>query len=391
MTSAAPPFRVNRNLRLLYLLGLLTMSQPGLAIWVVYLLDFRDLTLTQIGVMEAFFWGVKLLIEVPSGAIADRFGRRATFWVGLVIEGSGVAMFAFASSFPILLVSYVLWSGGLSFRSGNDQAYLYDALAAGDRAEEFSTRTGVYGALTTTAFTLSGIVGAWLAAVTTLQLPMILGVVPFLLAGICLALMQEPPRVIGTAAHLPYAQTLRAAFNVLRTNRPVRYALLVQIFVTTGLGASFLLAQPFLQEHGVDLALFGLLQAPSMLAGAAASILSARVAHRLGVYRLAAVTIALTIGGLLVVAAVDDVVAFAGIITVQIGVGAATPALTGYVNNRTESNIRATMMSVVPLGTSITFALTGPFAGTIGDSSIRLAFAAIMVAVPRPTMAVVAA
>lgn len=376
-TRPARPFAVTRNLRLLYTLGTLTMAQPGLAIWVVYLLDFRGLTLTQVGVMEAFFWGVKLLIEVPSGAVADRFGRRATFWIGLIIEGSGVAMFAFASSFPILLVSYVLWSSGLSFRSGNDQAYLYDTLASGHRSEEFSERTGIYGALTTAAFTISGIAGAWLASLTTLQVPMVLGIVPFISAAVCLAFMQEPPRVLGTQGHLPYAETLRTAWDVLRRNRLVRYAVLTQIFVTTALGASFLLVQPFLQEHRVDIGLFGLLQAPAAMAGAGASILSARLARALGVLRLGWLTLLLTIGGLLVVAAIDHVLAFAGIVAVQIAIGAATPAITGYVNDRTDSNIRATMMSVVPLGTSLTWALTGPFAGTLGDASLPLAFGAM--------------
>ena len=117
MTPDRPRFAVTRNLRLLYALGVCTMAQPGLAIWVIYLLDFRHLTLPQVGMMEAFYWGVKLLLEMPSGAFADRFGRRATFAVGLVIEGAGVTTFAFASNFTILLISYVLWSMGFSFRS----------------------------------------------------------------------------------------------------------------------------------------------------------------------------------------------------------------------------------------------------------------------------------
>ena len=105
--------------------------------------------------MEAFYWGVKLVMEMPSGAFADRFGRRATFAVGLVIEGAGVVTFAFASNFTILLISYVLWSMGFSFRSGNDQAYIYDALAVDDRTGEFSARAGMFEAMTTAAVTLA--------------------------------------------------------------------------------------------------------------------------------------------------------------------------------------------------------------------------------------------
>ena len=176
--------------------------------------------------MEAFYWGAKLFLEVPSGAFADRFGRRATFLVGLIIEGAGVATFAFAANFAILLVSYVLWSAGFSFRSGNDQAYIYDALAVDDRTGEFSARAGMFEAMTTAAVTLAGIVGAWLASVTTLQVPLLFGVAPYLAGGACIALMQEPPRVIGAHRDLRYLVTLCTALRALRDAPVVRYALL---------------------------------------------------------------------------------------------------------------------------------------------------------------------
>ncbi|MSQ29587.1 MAG: MFS transporter [Dehalococcoidia bacterium] len=381
MTTVARPFRVDRNLWLLYALGIFTMAQPGLAIWVVYLLDFRGLTLTQVGIMEAFFWAVKFVIEVPSGAVADRFGRRATFWIGLIIEGAGVATFAFASNFPILLVSYVLWSTGFSFRSGNDQAYIYDALASDGRASEFSTRAGMFQALTTAAFTIAGIGGGVLAAATTLQVPMMLGVVPYLAGAVCLGLMQEPPMPLGAHAHLRYMETLRTAFHALRSNRLVRYALLCQIALETAMIAGILLSQPFLQQHGVDLAWFGLLQAPVALAGAAASIASARAARLLGIHRLAAYALAAIVGGLVMLAAVDHRAAFAGFLAIHVALGLAGPTISGYINDRTDSNIRATIMSVVPLGTSLTFMIVGPFAGIVGDASLRLAFAGMAIVI----------
>ena len=379
----APPaaFRVDSNLRLLNALGVFTMAQPGLAIWVIYLLDFRHLTLAQVGMMEAFYWGVKLLMEVPSGAFADRFGRRATFLVGLAIEGAGVTTFAFASNFTILLASYALWSGGFSFRSGNDQAYIYDSLAAGDREAEFSSRAGMFEAMTTAAFTIAGAGGAWLASVTTLQVPLMLGVVPYLAGAICVALMQEPPRVIGARGHLRYVETISTALAALRDNPLVRYALLAQISIGTAMIASILLMQPFLQQQGVSLAWFGALQTPATLAGALAAIGSARAARALGIHRLAVCALGVTVGGLLVLATVDHAAAFAGFVAVQLALGFSGPAFSGYVNDRTASNIRATIMSVVPLGTSLTFMLVGPFAGVVGDVSLRLAFGGMALAI----------
>ena len=84
-------FHLGRNVRLFYALAVAREFTPMLAVWVVYLTDFRHLTLTQVGVMEGLFWAVKLGLELPSGAFADRFGRRATFITGIAMEATDAA------------------------------------------------------------------------------------------------------------------------------------------------------------------------------------------------------------------------------------------------------------------------------------------------------------
>ncbi len=401
-TAVSPAgFRTDRNVRLLYVLGLVTMLQPGLAVWVVYLTDFRHLSLAEVGLMELFFWGAKVLIEVPAGAIADRFGRRVTFALGLVIEGTGVTLFAFASSFWVLLLSYALWSGGFSFRSGNDQAYLYDALAVEGRGAEYASKTGRYQALASGALMLSGVGGAWLASVTTLQLPLALGAVPFILAGVVVAFMHEPPKSRATAAveagadidapapHLGYRATLAVAIAAVRADRLLRYALLFQIALVAAFEADILLFQPFLSQHAVPVALFGLMAVPARLGHIVGSVVSARAMSRGGVFGLASATLAIAVGGLALLAIVDHPAAFVGFIAVQIAMGAVAPGVGAYVNDRTDSRIRATIMSVVPLGMALAFALTGPLLGFAGNVSLRLAFggmAALILATAGPLL-----
>lgn len=145
--------------------------------------------------------------------------------------------------------------------------------------------------------------------------------------------------------------------------------------------APILLLQPFLQQQGVSLAWFGVLQAPAALAGGLAAIASGRAAHAIGIPGLAGSAVAATIGGLVVLAAVDHAAAFAGFVAIQVALGLAEPAISGYANDRTDSNIRATIMSVVPLGNSLMFMIIGPFAGIIGDASLRLSFAGLAVAI----------
>lgn len=370
------PFRVDRNLRLMLGFTLVAQFQPHLAIWVVYLTDYRHLTLSQVGIMEALFWGVKLIAEVPTGAFADRFGRRLTFIVGTVIEGSGVAVFALAGTFPILSLSYVLWSLGFAFRSGNDSAYIYDALNVEGRGAEFAQRQGRFGAALQIAFTLGGIAGAAFAARTSLAAATLAGVVPSILGVGVLLLMQEPPRQ-GDARRTPYVDTLRGAWRVLRARAALRWAILFQVAISASAPAHFLLLQPFLAHHRVPLAWYGIALAPSGFAHAAGSILSARLSRRLGLRRMLLLALAGVVASLLALAAIDAAWVLPAFWFAQFATGAVDPALGGYINDRTESAIRATVLSVAPLGFSLVVMFASPLAGLTADVRLGLGFFAL--------------
>ncbi len=374
--SAARPFRADRNLRLMLGFTLVAQFQPHLAIWVVYLTDYRHLTLTQVGIMEALFWGVKLVAEVPTGAFADRFGRRLTFITGTVVEGAGIAIFALAASFPLLSLSYVFWSLGFAFRSGNDAAYIYDALAAEGRGAEFAQRQGRFGAAVQVAFTLGGIAGAAFAARTSLAAATLAGVVPAMLGVGVLLLMQEPPRR-GNTTHLAYSDTLRRAWRVLRERAALRWAILFDVTLSAAAPAHFLLLQPFFQRHDIPLAWYGVALAPSGVAHAAGSIVSARVVRRIGLRRTLLFSLAGVVGPLSALAAVDAVWMLPAFWVAQFMAGVVNPVLGGYVNDRTESSVRATVLSIAPLGFSLVVMFASPLAGIAADRHLGLGFASL--------------
>jgi MFS family permease len=369
-----PPgsFSADRNVRRLYLFTLLRQSQPHLAVWVVYLTEFRELTLAQVGILEGFFWVAALLAEIPTGAFADRFGRRLTFVVGAAVEGIGILTFGLASDFAILLTSYVLWSLGIAFATGNDTAYLYDSLASEGQQHDYTRRAGRLAALAKGAIMAGSIAGSAIAAAYTLQTPILLAAVPYALAIPIALRMQEPPRT--RPRELSYGGTLRAAMLALRRSPGVRWLILFQIALSIIFVADFLLMQPFLRSHHVPIAIFGLLQVPVRLAGAAGSVLAHRVADALGLRGAIGATLAVALSGLALLAAADHVAAFAGFVVFTFATGVIMPSLGAYVNDRTPSEVRATVLSVAPLGTSIAFALAGPTVGIVGDFSLRVAF-----------------
>jgi MFS family permease len=373
-SAAVPGFSATRTIRLLYGYHAFSQLQPHLALWIVYLLDFRGLTLTEVGIMEGFFWGVSLLMELPTGAFSDRFGRRLTAILASLIEAVGIVAFAFAGSFEALLFAYVFWSGGIAFRSGNSEAMLYDALNSAGRREQYSRFQGRATAIGTSAIMIGGVIGAALAAATNLQLPIILGAIPSVASAIVALWLREPPRH-SSRRELSYLDTLSEALQALRHDAALRFIILFQVVIATAFVADFMLLQPFLLHHDVPLVFFGLFLVPTRLLGAGAALIGWRVPQLLGGFghSLGVGLLAISMG-LAVLGIVDHIAAYAGFVLSQIAVNAIGPSISGYVNDRTDSEVRATVLSVEPLGVAAIFGLSAASAGIVGDSSLRLAF-----------------
>ncbi len=382
MTAAtAPAFRSETNVRLLYMVTVAMGVQPHMAIWILYLLDFRGLTLAQVGIMEGVFWAMTMILEVPTGAFADRYGRKLSFLAAATIEGAGILAFAFAANFPLLLLSYILWAIGLAFGTGNAQAFLYDSLAAGDRATDYSKLLGRVNALRVGATMCGGVAGGLIAGAVTLQTPIFVAVGAYFFAGAIVFRMEEPPRRAAPDGGGGLLTTMRTAGGALRNDAAVRYIIIFQIALMLAMIADYVLTQPFLEAQAVPVALFGVMAVPARLASMGGAVVAYRVAAGVGLRRAAGLSLVAVVAALSILGIVDHIAAFAALVASQASIGLAQPAVSAYINDRTESHIRATVMSVIPLGMALCFAIAMPLVGLAADASLRLAFGGLAAAV----------
>lgn len=81
----------------------------------------------QIGVLDASAFAIGLLAEVPSGALADKFGRAKIVKLGIVLAAIGTAGQAIGG-FSLILVFQSIMMIGFAFMSGADEALFFDKL-----------------------------------------------------------------------------------------------------------------------------------------------------------------------------------------------------------------------------------------------------------------------
>lgn len=102
----------------------------------------KGLSFTAIGFLIGFREICINLLEVPSGALADRKGRRRTMILSFLCYIASFTLFGLFASLPWLYLAIFLFAVGEAFRTGTHKAMIFDYLAAHDLS---SLKTRVYG------------------------------------------------------------------------------------------------------------------------------------------------------------------------------------------------------------------------------------------------------
>ncbi len=102
----------------------------------------KGLSFFQIGILIGFREICTNLFEIPSGAVADLYGRRRAMIFSFCAYIASFATFALSESFAILFMAMFFFGLGDAFRTGTHKAMIFDWLRMQDRLDE---KTKVYG------------------------------------------------------------------------------------------------------------------------------------------------------------------------------------------------------------------------------------------------------
>ena len=116
----------------------LDFSEPFLVLFYLSI----GLNYLQIGVLVSFLNICINMMEIPSGALADIYGRKNSMIVSLVGYIIAFAIFAFSHSYAPLFIAIFFYSIGEAFRTGTHKAMIFDWLRINNRLGE---KTRVYG------------------------------------------------------------------------------------------------------------------------------------------------------------------------------------------------------------------------------------------------------
>ena len=339
----------------------------------------QGLSFTHIVVLEALYNATTVLGEVPTGYVGDRIGRRNSLLVGTALITATLVGIAVATSFLVFAVLFVCWSLGYNFRSGTEDAWVYETLSDVNETDAFTRVRGRGQSIALTAGVCASLVGGYLGGVD-LAYPFLAAALFTALGLVVIATLDEPATYRQSGAD---EMGLREALDVVRDaigQRRLR-AFIVYYFVLFSAVTYlvFIFLQPVFESVLIGLDPDLQLSVPLVGGGeytlgvtsanvevllggyyAAISLVSAVVSYRIGAIRDRVglyrwfVWVPLIVGGLLLAMVIVPPIAFLALF-VGWAVVEPTRVLAGqYVNDRVETLGRATVLSAMAMVSALT-------------------------------------
>jgi MFS family permease len=369
--------RVRRTYWLLTLLSTLAAS----FIWGINTLFLLDAGLSNSEAFgaNAFFTVGEVIFEVPTGVVADTWGRRASYLLGagtlLVTTLIYLLMWKVRGPFWGWALASAGIGLGFTFFSGATEAWLVDALAATGYKGTLDTVLARAQIVTGAAMLTGTVAGGYIAQATNLGVPYVirsalLGLTLVVAAFLMKDLGFTPAR--GKSAAQEIRTVLRASIDSGWRKPPVRWLMLASMF-SGGMGIyAFYALQPYLLQLKGDPRAFGIaglaaaiVAGTQILSGLLAPLVRRRFARRTNLLILAS---AVTVACLVMMGTLRS---FAGAIAVLVVWGLSfwivTPVRQAYLNGIIPSAQRATVLSFDNLVTSAGGVVCQPLLGRAAD------------------------
>ncbi len=329
----------------------------------------RGLDMQQVLLLQAWFGVVVVLMEVPSGYLADRIGRKHVVVAGCFLLGVGFSVLLFADGFVELMLFEGLLGVAVSLISGADLALLYDTeLALGQGAATPQAVRNLH-----VAHSVSEAAAALLCSALMLwSMDAVIYVqvgaawIPLLLA----LTLVEPPvhRPLASAAVEQTGGSMReVAVHLLGSDRVLRYTVLaLALWGLTTYYAVWLL-QRYWELGGIALVWFGCLWAVCNAVSGVAGRWAADAERTIGAPALLLLVGLLPALGYVAMASMPllGALLFSLLFFVARGLGAVV--LNDALNTRVPSRFRATANSFSSFAFRGAFVLTAPLAGALLD------------------------
>lgn len=337
-----------------------------------WILQFQQyLSLFQIGILFSILSISSFIFEIPTGAVADLYGRKFSVILGYILTAISVLFLSFIQDFKILIFVFFVWGIAGTFISGAKESWVVDNLNYKRKkhlVKEFfiKEQSIVLGSLF-----LSGFLGAYLVSKSGLNIIWTFAAMSYFITGFMLFFIREHK----------ITKEKKTSFSELfkQSKKSIKYALNHHVLFFIIFATFFIMFrdsfggdlvwQPFLKNLGLPLYAFGFIFSISTLLGVIAPIFTKKLSKKFKKEKnylafLLVLTIILDFSVIFINSyVIGIIILFLMFITMFMFM----PVNQNFFHSHIPGRLRATVTSFNGMIIALAYALSYPLSGYLAD------------------------
>lgn len=358
--------KLKRNIFKNYIFTLISSLDFTRGIWMIYLAG-KGLSLTRLGLLETIFHITSFAMEVPTGAIADIFGRKVSRIFGRVFSLFSVILLLCANDFLWFAIAFVFTALSYNLESGAGDALIYDSLKEIGEEDRYMKISGNKEVFYQTAGIISFLLGGYLA-VRSYDIAFALTIIIGIITLIQSLTFKEPG--IGKLDKSDedeniFIKQLKDSIKVMMKNPRIISLIVFLEVIMVFCTCIFFYFQNYLKGNGYNEAAIGIIYALSSLAAALSAPMVHKIEKRIreqGILIMIPITSAACIWGIAL-----SRYHYLFFILLMLTESIIFVATSDYINKMIPSENRATILSFSSMVFSFFMITLFPLIGLIGD------------------------
>jgi MFS family permease len=360
------------NILKLKMIRLLFWMHFFAAVLVPFYSGWAGLTLSQIMLLNSWFMLCNFLLEVPTGTIADFFGRKISLILGSIFALIAAIVYVSKPSFYIFLLAEFLFAIAYTLHSGADESLAYDTLiTTGKTAESKKVLSGLE-AFKLTGITLGALLGGFIGKYFGVTKPMLFYIIPAGFSLITALFLKEPASPAKRESKQKYLAILKEGTLYFLKHKIILTLTIEMAFSNALIFGIIWLYQPVLIRSNVPIQYFGVIHACA--AGGQILFLSniTRLEKMVPSKRLFLVLTTILSGlGFIILGLSENILLIIPAILITFTFGLPRlPVFNSYIHKFVASEQRATILSFTSMVRTIFIVVANPIIGFFADLSL---------------------
>ncbi len=350
---------LEKNISKLYILRILQGSWISIPTIILFYKS-NSLGLSELLALKALMSFVVIVLEIPSGYIADKLGRKNTLISAGLLWMISNLLYYFNSTIIFFTLAEIFLGMAMSLVSGADSAILYDTLKNLNKDSEYKKLESKMFSFQAFSESFSGFIAAFLASYS-LKLPFLIHAIiniGFVFISLILA---EPKREISNLK--TFASLTKATKVALFDNLQLRY---ITLFTATSAAGTLLIVfkgQAFFEYINLPIWGFGVAWCILHIILGLSALSMNKITEKFGTYKSLYLLTFVLSGSFLFLALLKSIYALVFIALIYWVRGVRTPLIRTLMNEKIDSELRATTLSISSFCFRIAFVLLAIIVG----------------------------